>query len=201
MGSLKIWPGGTSRIALAASPLLPYVGFFQAAALNTQVTGEGASGRASLVVPVGTSIADGALGISSNANNTFSTGFILNWNVPGLGVGVAGNVLAAKAQARKALVTLNQTLLDINEQVHSAYIDSLAARSEIDVANEEVRASAEEMRLADQRLKYQLGTNLELVQAERDYIQALTHRVEAITRYRKCQGACSTPLERFQSIV
>ncbi len=171
-------------IPIAAAPLLPYAGFYQVSGANTRVNGGG--GSQSLVIPVGTSGI--ATVVGGGGNSFFANGFILNWNVSDAGLSTGTNVMAAKAQARKALVQLNQQILDVTEQVRSAYIESLAAQSEIGVANEQVKSAAEEMRLADQRLKYQLGTNLELVQSEKDFIEALTNRVEAIVKYRKSQA-------------
>lgn len=171
---------------LAAAPLLPYVGFYQVSGANTEVRGSGSGGSQSLVIPVGTSGLSTVVG--SGGNSFFANGFILNWNVTNAAIGTGADVMSARAQARKALLKLNQEILDISEQVRSAYIESLANQSEIEAANEQVRSSAEEMRLADQRLKYSLGTNLELVQSEKDFISALTNRVEAIVKYRKSQA-------------
>ena len=43
-----------------------------------------------------------------------------------------------------------------------------------------VDSSAEELRLAELRLGTGVGTNLELIQAQRDYITALTTQAQAI---------------------
>ena len=66
------------------------------------------------------------------------------------------------------------------QQVRSDYLQWRAAREQIDNAAHGASSSGEELRLAAIRLKEGVGTNLELIQAERDYINALTSQAQAI---------------------
>lgn len=173
-------------IQVAASPLYPRAGFFTANIMNQ---GAGGDGGSSVVIPVGGSVSAG--GISENgggANSTFSRGFILNWLLYGAGVSNLGDIAAARAQARKAMLNANQELQTVIEDVRESFLDAETSESEIEVTSEAVAASGEALRLADLRLRYQLGTNLELIEAQRDYINALSRRVEAFIGYRQSQA-------------
>ncbi len=66
------------------------------------------------------------------------------------------------------------------QQVRSSYLSWRVAREQIDNAAHGVDSSAEELRLAELRLSTGVGTNLELIQAQRDYINALTTQAQAI---------------------
>ena len=48
--------------------------------------------------------------------------------------------------------------------------------------------SSEEIRMADLRLRHQLGTNLKLIQAQKDYVEALSKRIEAFVNYKQSQA-------------
>ncbi|MBX9880206.1 MAG: TolC family protein [Candidatus Obscuribacterales bacterium] len=178
-------------VQVAAAPLYPRAGFFTANIMNQGVSGGGAGGQSSssVVIPVGGSVSAGGISESgSGANSTFSRGFILNWLLYGAGVGSLGDMAAARAQARKAMLSANQELQTVIEDVRESFLDSETSESEIEVTSEAVAASGEALRLADLRLRYQLGTNLELIEAQRDYINALSRRVEAFIGYRQSQA-------------
>lgn len=178
-------------IQVAAAPLYPRAGFFTANIMNQGVSGGGPGdqGSSSVVIPVGGSVSAGGISESgSGANSTFSRGFIFNWLLYGMGVGNLGEVAAAKAQARKAMLDANQELQTVIEDVRESFLDAETAESEIEVTSEAVAAAGEALRLADLRLRYQLGTNLELIEAQRDYINALSRRVEAFIGYRQSQA-------------
>jgi len=120
--------------------------------------------------------------------NSFAAGFLLNWLLPGMGVPAAGRVLALKQHARKVALQANQTFVDIMRDLHNSYLDVLNSRAEIAVAQEAAVTAAEELRNADIRHKYGIGTNLDVLQAQRDYISALTRQAEALIAYRKAQA-------------
>jgi outer membrane protein TolC len=64
--------------------------------------------------------------------------------------------------------------------VRSDYVTALSAREQIDNAAYGVDSSQEALRLAGLRLKSGYGTNLELITAQRDYINALYSQAQAI---------------------
>src|SRR5262249_44320371 len=90
------------------------------------------------------------------------------------------NIYAAQALARQAGIQANQELQTIFQQVRSSYLGWRVAREQIDNSATAVDSSTEELRLAEIRLRQGVGTNLELIQAQRDYINALTSQSQAI---------------------
>lgn len=174
------------------SPLLPNSRFF----LATTTTGSG-SGADSLIIPAGGALAGGSISAGdsgssgsggSGTNTTVSGGFILNWLLPGLGLSNTGSSLALREEARKIALKGQQLVLNIVEEVRSSYLQTLSAREEIAVAYKGTVSATEELRVADMRLKYNVGTNLELLSAQRDYFDALSRQAEAIVNYRKSQA-------------
>lgn len=90
------------------------------------------------------------------------------------------NIGTAKVLARQAMMQINQELQLVMQQVRSDYLAMLNARAVIDTAAYAVASSREAWRLSRARLKEGVGTNLEEIQAQRDYISALTSQAQAI---------------------
>jgi outer membrane protein TolC len=129
-----------------------------------------------------------AVGVFGGKFNTMSFSFNLNWTLGQLGTTAAANILSARAIARQALLQCNQVLMQVSQQVRSAYLNALTAREQIDVTATGVASSAEELRLANLRVQMGVGTNLELIQAQRDYIQALINQAQAIIASNQAQA-------------
>jgi len=79
-------------------------------------------------------------------------------------------------------------LQTVIQQVHSDYLTWHAAREQIDNAALGVRASEEELRIAQVRLRSDVGTNLEVIQGQRDYINSLSTQVTAIVNSNNAQA-------------
>lgn len=180
-------------IGVATAPLLPKVqlvnylfalkqsGHTSAAAGPAAGAPGGASGSA---VPAGaTATATGA--------NEFSTlyafGVNATWNFNNLGLRDAANIQTARANARQAHLQANQELVDVIEQVRTSYINSLSAEKRIEQSSDEVTSSREALRLARLRFQNGLGTNLDIIQAQRDYTQALISKAQAIVNFNTSQ--------------
>jgi outer membrane protein TolC len=119
-------------------------------------------------------------GVFNGLFNTFQAGFTINWSLPNLGLGSVANILSARALSRQALLQANQELILVTEQVRAAYLNAVTAREQIDTAAYGVASSGEALRLGTLRLRAGMGTNLELITAQRDYINALTAQAQAI---------------------
>ncbi|HEY9793344.1 MAG TPA: TolC family protein [Candidatus Obscuribacterales bacterium] len=129
-----------------------------------------------------------AVGVFGGKFNTVSFSFNLSWTLGQLGTTAAANILSARSIARQAYLQCNQVLLQVSQQVRSAYLNALTAREQIDVTATGVASSAEELRLANLRVQMGVGTNLELIQAQRDYIQALINQAQAIIASNQAQA-------------
>ncbi|HEY9755469.1 MAG TPA: TolC family protein [Oculatellaceae cyanobacterium] len=119
-------------------------------------------------------------GIFGGIFNTVQNGIALGWSLPNLGMNSVASIVSSRALSRQASLQANQQLQLVMEQVRYDYISALAAKEQIDNAAYGAESSAEALRLAELRLQSGLGTNLELIQAQRDYINALYSQAQAI---------------------
>jgi outer membrane protein TolC len=167
--------GAARNIQVAAAPLYPQLNFYTAVSYtNTTSTSKTNSKRS-------TSTADTAgAGVFGGVFRTVTTGMGLTWSLNGMGLVNVANLFGAQSFNRQAGIQANQQLQNVFQQVRSDYLTWRAAREQIDNAAHGVESSAEELRLASIRLREGVGTNLELIQAQRDYINALSTQAQAI---------------------
>ena len=157
------------NVQVAAAPLYPTVAFYTQYSYTDTV-----------VNPVATETGTAGAGVFGGRFKTNQAGMGLVWNLNGLGMVSAANIAAAQSLAKQSAVQANQELQSVFQQVRSSYLGWRVAREQIDNAATGVDSSAEELRLAELRLRQGVGTNLELIQAQRDYINALTTQAQAI---------------------
>jgi outer membrane protein TolC len=128
------------------------------------------------------------VGVFPGLFNTLQCGFSLTWSLSNMGLNSVANVISLRALARQSLLQANQEIMAVSEQVRSSYLTSLAARKQIDTAASSLESATEALRLADLRLQAGTGTNLELIQAQRDYVVALTSQAQAIVASNQAQA-------------
>lgn len=176
--------GGTNLGALAATGTSGF-GVGGSPVAGVGLTGIG--GASSVVIPAG---GGGGAGISvgGSTNQSFTAGFDINWNLTGLGVPDTMNALSQRALARQAMLQYNQQAITVLTQVRASYLATLTAEEQVDVTGEAVIAAQEGLRLANLRLQHGVGTNLELIQAQRDYVTALINQAQAIIAYNISQA-------------
>jgi outer membrane protein TolC len=121
-----------------------------------------------------------AAGVFGGLFNTLQAGFTLSWSLSNLGFTPAINTISAQVLARQALLQANQALLLVNEQVRADFSGALAARTRIDNGAYGVVSAREALHLANLRLAAGTGTNIDSIQAQRDYINALVTQAQAI---------------------
>jgi OMF family outer membrane factor len=160
------------NIQVAAAPLYPQASLFQQYAYTNTTTSGGVRDTSS----TGTAGA----GVFGGLFNTYTQGLALVWSLNNMGITSAANIVAANSLARQSAVQANQELQSVIQQVRYDYLNWRAAREQIDNAAHGVEASAEEFRLAKIRMQEGVGTNLEVIQAERDYVNSLTTQAQAI---------------------
>jgi outer membrane protein TolC len=149
--------------------------------------GAAAAGGNQVVIPGGGGTGL-VVGTSSPNKTTLTAGFDLTWSIPSLGVPDMMNVQSQRMLARQALLQYNQQVITVTQQVRSSYLSALVAEEAVDVAGEGVVAATEGLRLANLRLRHGAGTNLEVIQAQRDYIQALVNQAQAIVAFNNAQA-------------
>jgi outer membrane protein len=160
------------NVQVAATNLYPSAGF----ATNYNDTITKVRARANPNSGQGTAGA----GIYGGGFETLQNSFSLGYSLPNMGGNSIANIVGARALSRQALLQANQELQLVTQQVRADYITALAAREQIDNAAYGVDSGGEALRLAELRLRSGYGTNLELIQAQRDYINALYAQAQAI---------------------
>lgn len=192
------------NVPVAASPLYPSFQFFTSTTSTRRPPqGNASSGGSSsasnnnantsslagstVIVPTGG--AGGGIGISGGSGGrSYSYGFDLSWTLSNMGLPDLGNTLSARALARQALLQSNQTYINTIFEVRRSYLNMLTAKEQVQVAAEALVSSSEELRLANLRVTYGQGINLELIQAQRNYVTALSNHVTAIIGYNVSQA-------------
>ncbi len=167
-----------TNVQVAAAPLYPQLAFFTQYSYTNTTTSPGDRARARASAAASTATA--GAGVFGGLFETYQQGMGLVWNLAGGGLVSAANIAAAQSLNRQAAIQANQQLQTVLQQVRSSYLNWRVAREQIDNAAKGVDSSAEALRLAELRLKTGVGTNLELIQAQRDYINALTTQAQAI---------------------
>lgn len=139
------------------------------------------------ILPAGTVLQAAQMGPRQVAPS-YSLGIGVDWNQTGLGAPAAAASMAARANARQALLQANQELLNVLTEVRTAYLVSLIAEREIDVTTKAVASSSEQLRLSRVRLANGVGTNLDVIAAQRAWTQALTSKADAILKFNVAQA-------------
>lgn len=184
------------NVQIAQAPLYPTMQFFSSVTetqrngggSNSGGGGSGASGLGGSTVIIPTGGGGGGIGISGGGGYSVSAGFDLSFSIPNMGIPDVANTMSARALARQALLQSNQQYLNVVQQVRSSYLNMLTAKEQVQVAAEGLVSSTEQLRLANLRVTYGQGINLELIQAQRDYVTALTTHAQAVINYNIAQA-------------
>jgi outer membrane protein TolC len=174
------------NIQVAAAPLYPQVSFFQQYSYTDTTTNSSSS--ASSAASSSTSSGTSGAGVFGGLFETYQQGLAMVWSFNNLGMTSVANIYAAASLNRQARIQANQELQTVIQQVRSDYLNWRAAREQIDNAAHGVRASLEELRMAKLRLNTDVGTNLEVIQGQRDYINSITTQAQAIVNSNLAQA-------------
>jgi outer membrane protein TolC len=137
------------------------------------------------------SLGGNIIGLASNIGQmqpTFLLNFGVTWKFDGLGMKSMTSAEAFRWQSRRAMLDANQQFLDVMEQVRNAYNQTLTSEQAIDESTNEVISAEEELRLARMRLDNGLGTNLDVLTAQRDLTQARLDKALALINFNKAQA-------------
>jgi outer membrane protein TolC len=137
------------------------------------------------------SLGGNIIGLASNIGQmqpTFLLNFGVTWKFDGLGMKSMTSAEAFRWQSRRAMLDANQQFLDVMEQVRNTYNQTITSEQAIDESTNEVISAEEELRLARMRLDNGLGTNLEVLVAQRDLTQARLDKALALINFNKAQA-------------
>jgi OMF family outer membrane factor len=202
---LKKWEqerlAAKDAIKVAFAPLLPQV-IGSAGLATTGARVVSTSSGAAAASSAGT----GAFGIGGFSTSTVASqgqtnggkkfslaeiyliGISLNWKIGGLGVTDTAKVQSAKWQARKAQLEFARELTFVCRGVRDAYLDSIDAENLIAATSDAVNSSREQLRVATIRLEESVGTDLDVVQAQHHYTDALINKANAIVKFNAAQA-------------
>jgi len=197
-------------IKVARAPLLPSVtGAAIAATTGAKVSRSNSSAALQNtavvgsfgVEPFGTTSASplgvGSGGVKFNATEVFTLGIDIEWSLDGLGLTDIAKVKSAKWQARKAQDEFNLELAKVYQEVRNTYLDSMAAENLINETTDTVNSAREQLDVATTRTEEGVGIDLDVVNAQRDYTNALTDKANAIIKYNTAQAAMLRSLGRI----
>lgn len=118
----------------------------------------------------------------------FVLGMDVEWTLGGLGVTDTARVKRAGYTAREAQLAYNKELAKVYQEVRNSYNHAIDTEALVKETTSEVDSSEEALRIAVLRLKEGLGTQTDIIIAQRDYTQALINKVRAIVDYNKSQA-------------
>jgi OMF family outer membrane factor len=110
------------------------------------------------------------------------------WTLNGLGLTTAAAVQAATTVARKAQLEFNLQLAKVYQDVRNSFLDSLSAESLIAETTDAVNSSEEQLEITKMRLQEGIGTNLDVLNAQKDYTSALIDKANAILHFNIAQA-------------
>jgi len=200
---LKRWEqlrlAAKDAIHVAFAPLLPQV-IGQAGLATTGAKVARATSIAQSSSATTGSLAAGGFGTASvtpiasaNGPKKFSLaeiyliGLSIQWNIGGLGVTDMAKVNAARWQARKAQSEFARQLTFVCREVRDAYLDSIDAENLIAATTDAVDSSREQLKVAVIRLEEGVGIDLDVVNAQRNYTDALISKANAIVKFDESQ--------------
>ncbi len=149
---------------------------------GTGAFGVGAFGAAS-VVPVGTATGPKQFSLAE----IYLIGISVQWAIGGLGITDTAKVNAARWHARKAQTEFARELTYVCREVRDAYLESIDAENLINATTDEVNSSREQLRVAVTRLEEGVGIDVDVVNAQRNYTDALINKANAIIKFNQSQ--------------
>ncbi|MBY0545719.1 MAG: TolC family protein [Candidatus Obscuribacterales bacterium] len=130
----------------------------------------------------------GGSGKRFNLAEIYLIGVTVQWNIGGLGLTDTSKIQAARWQARKAQQEFARELTYVCKSVRDAYLDSLDAENLIAATSASVKSSREQLKVAVIRLEEGVGMDLDVVNAQREYTDALVSKAKAIVQFNQAQA-------------
>ena len=117
---------------------------------------------------------------------TLSIGF--DWSIlQGLGLRQLSSINQRRAESRQAGLELKNEILQVKNQVRNAFLRSESAKQQITTAQEQLDAASSGIKLARIRLQNGVGTNIDLLDTQRNYVNAMISKVRATIQYNQSQ--------------
>ena len=163
------------NVALAASALYPQLsvdGQYTFTETNTSLTPAGRL-NPNPGDPSGAGVFPGIF-------DTLQTSYQITWNFTNLAIPSITNVFATRVLAKQAELQGNREWQDLDWELRTSYLNSIAARAQIDDLADSVAAAGETLRLAQERIRNGTTSNSELVLAQTNYSDLLARQAQCI---------------------
>ena len=150
--------------------------FSSSGGATTSVSGSGGSG-----LPLGSNA--GSEGRHKAGRSLFILGVDMQWQIGGLGLTDVSKIQVAKANARRYHLEFLNELNKVCQQVRDSYLNVIQAENLILETTDAVNSSKEQLRVAKDRLTNGVGTNLDVIDAERSFTRALIDKAKALIEF------------------
>jgi outer membrane protein TolC len=105
----------------------------------------------------------------------------------GMGLTNLSNINVRRAESRQAGLELQNEKLQIEGQLRDAFLRSQSSQKQISTSQNQLDAATEGIKLARIRLQNGVGTNIDLIDTQRNYVNSLVNIVRAIAQYNQAQ--------------
>lgn len=181
---------GFNTVPLAGAPLTnPIIRTGNGAtfAVDNSSLGFGQVPGSSLVLPTGSEFIPPAQ-VNRQVRSSYNLGFQIDWNFEAMGTRSMANIQSNRALARGAQLRSNQELMRVLQEVRDSYLTSQTAERQIEVATKAVISAAESLRLSRVRLANGVGTNIDVINGQRDFTTSLVNKADAIIAFNIAQA-------------
>ena len=169
-------PDDPESLALEQRPEMKALTFYRRAALRTA---EAAAGQARPQVAFQGQARDVGDEFFPDVQDEWTLTLSATWTLYDHGE-IKAQVSQARAQAREFLAQLSDMENQIVQEVATARLNMESSLKRLDVARNQVDLAEEDYRMALQRYRVQVGTNLDVLDARVALIDARTQRVSAV---------------------
>ena len=115
-------------------------------------------------------------------SDSWSAGINLNWDIWDSGI-AAAQVNRKKAAVHRAEAELKDMINDVKLDVHTSYLNMRAAEENINTMSEALAKAQEDYRIEVVRYNAGVGTNLEVMDAEKKLVSAKGDYISALYKY------------------
>ncbi len=175
---------GTGALATTGAKVVP---ISAAQASSSAATGGLATGAFSTTSETSTATG-GARSRKFSLAEIFTIGMAIQWNIGGLGYTDTNKIKAARMEARKTQLEFARELQWVCKDVRDSYLSSIDAKNLIAATTAAVNSSRQQLKVAVIRLDEGVGTDLDVVNAQRSYTNALIEKAKAIVQFNEAQA-------------
>lgn len=118
----------------------------------------------------------------------FILGVEVSLPLRGIGLTDAANIQTARMQARRVESEFSRVLVRIYQEVRNAYLEVMDAENLIRETTDQVIFAEEQLAVAEYRLRNGVGTNLDVINAQRDYTGSLVDKAKAIIKFNTAEA-------------